>query len=154
MPRQVEDVEERPRREPVAVVVDLGPVQVDDPADLAEVVLGVGLDLLLGQLGAGLVAARGIADERRVVADDDDRRVTEVLKLPQLPQGDGVAEVDVDAGRVDAVLDPQRPTLADGAFELLAKLVLGDDRLDPAAEDSKLVIEVEHASIWLLRYKG
>ena len=66
--------------------MDLGAVEVDDPADLAEVVLGVGLDLFLGQLGAGLVAAGGVADEGGIVADDDDGRVTEVLELAELPR--------------------------------------------------------------------
>ena len=78
-----------------------------------EVIAGVGLDLVLGQLGPGLVAAGGVADQGRVVADDDDGRVAQVLKLPELAQGNRVAEVDVDAGRVDAVLDPQGPVLAD-----------------------------------------
>jgi len=66
VPRQVEDVEERPGREPIAVVVDLGAVEVDDPPDLAEIILGVGLDLLGRQLGPRLVAPRGVADERGV----------------------------------------------------------------------------------------
>ena len=87
--------------------MDLGAVEVDQPADLAEVVLGIGLDLFLGELGAGLVAARGVADEGGVVADDDHGRVTEVLELPEFPERHGMAEVNVDPGRVDAVLDPQ-----------------------------------------------
>ena len=46
--------------------------------------------------------------------------MAELLELPQLPQRDGVAEVDVEAGRVDAVLDAQRLAGRDAAFELLA----------------------------------
>ena len=130
--------------------MDLGPVQVDDPADLREVVAGVGLDLLLGQRGPGLVAAGGVADQGRVVADDDDGRVAQVLELPQLAQGDRVPEVDVDAGRVDAVLDAQRAVLADRSLELLEEFGLGDDLLDPAAEDLELFVEVRHGSAWLL----
>ena len=87
-------------------MVDLGAVEVDDLADLREVVAGVGGDLLLGQGRPGLVAAGGVADERRVVADDDDRRVTEVLELAELAERDGVAEVDVDPGRVDPIFAP------------------------------------------------
>ena len=50
-----------------------------------------------------------VADARGVVADDQHDRVAEVLELAQLAQHDGVAEVDVRRGRVDAELDPQRP---------------------------------------------
>ena len=49
--------------------------------------------------------------------------VAEVLELPQLPQRDRVAEMDVEAGRVDAVLDPQRLAGREATFELLAELV-------------------------------
>ncbi len=65
-------------------MVDFGSVEVDDPADLAKIILRVVLDLLLGQRGAGLVAAGGVADEGRVIADDDDGRVPKVLELAEL----------------------------------------------------------------------
>src|SRR5262249_41614678 len=103
--RQREDVEEREPGEPVAVAMHLGLADVDDLADLLEVVDRVGLDLLLREPGARLIAPARIADERGVVADDEDGVVAEFLKETQLSQRDGVAEVDVDAGRVDAVLD-------------------------------------------------
>ena len=104
-----------------------------------EVVAGVGGDLLLGQRDAGLVAAGGVADERRVVADDDDGRVAEVLKLAELAERDGVAEVDVDPGRVDPVLDPERRARsATERLELPGELGLGRDRVDPSAEDFEL----------------
>ena len=70
--------------------------------------LGVGVDLLAGELGPGGRAAAGVPHARGVVADDQDHRVAAVLKLPQLAQHDGVAEVDVGRGRVDAELHPQR----------------------------------------------
>ena len=70
-------------------------IKVDDPADLPEVIAGVRGHLLLGELGAGLVPTRRVADECRVVADDDHGRVAQVLKLPELAQGNGVPEVDV-----------------------------------------------------------
>src|SRR5262249_13692931 len=118
--------------------------QVDDLADLVEVVPGVLGDLLLGQPGPRLVAPGGVADERGVVADDDDGRVPEVLELPQLAQGDGVAEVDADAGRVDAVLDAEGRPGRRRAAELLQELVLGDDLVDPAPEDLELFPDVPH----------
>ena len=124
--------------------MDLGSAHVDDPADLVEIVDGVGFDLFLGELGARLVAAGGVADQGGVVADDDDGRVAQLLKLPELAQGDGMTEVDVDAGRVDAVLDAQGAVFADRAFELVEELRLGDDLLDPALEDQELFGDGSH----------
>ena len=149
---QVEDVQERPFAEPVAIVVDLGPLQVDDPTDLGEVVLGVGRNLIFGQdFRTSLVAARGVADQGGVVADDDDGGVPEVLELAELAQGDGVAEVDADGGWVDAVLDPKGLALADRAFQLAGELVAGDDRVGPPAEDIQLLGGAQHRAIGLPR---
>ena len=68
---------------------------------------GVGLDLGLGEDGAGLGSARGVADHGRVVADDENGLVTEVLKLPQFPQNDGMSKREVGRRRVHAQLDAQ-----------------------------------------------
>ena len=54
-------------------------------------------------------AAARVADHRGKIADDEDRFVSEVLKLAQLSQDDGVAEMQIGARRIDAELDPQRP---------------------------------------------
>ena len=81
---------------------------IDDLGDLCEVGLGVLLDLLGGQSLSARVAAAGVADRGRGGADDEHRGVAEFLELPQLAQRNRVAEVDVEAGGVDAVLDAQR----------------------------------------------
>ena len=130
--------------EPVAVVVHLGLVDVDDLADLLQVIAGVGLDLLRGQPGAGLVAAAGVADQGGVVADDQHRLMAQFLEQAQLAQRHGVAEVDVDAGRVDAVLDAQRLAGLDAALQLLPQLGLGHDLLDAAADQGQLFIDGFH----------
>ena len=147
---QVEDLEERPLGEPVAVFVDLGLAQVDDAADLGEIVAGVGFDLLLGELGAGFVAARRIAHQGRVVADDDHGRVTQILKLAQLAQGDRMSQVDVDSGRVDAVLDAQGAVLSDRAFELFEELGFGNDLFHAAFQNRKLFGDIPHRALRLL----
>ncbi len=54
--------------------------------------------------------------------------------------------MDVDAGRVDAVLDAQRAILTDRSFELLEELGFGDDLLDPAFQRSKLFGDVPHSA--------
>ena len=48
-----------------------------------------------------------------------------------------MAQVDVDAGRVDAVLDPQRAALPGRAIQFPAEFLLGDDLLDPTPEELK-----------------
>ena len=72
-------------------------------------------------------AAAGVADARGVVADDQHDAVARVLELAQLLQHDGVAEVDVGRGRVEAELDPQRPALALGELELRSSPPSGSD---------------------------
>ena len=76
--------------------------------------------------------------------------MAQVLELPELAERDRVAEVDVDPGRVDAVLDAEGPVLADRSLQLLEEFVLGDDLLDPAAEDLELFVDVPHRSARLL----
>ena len=58
-----------------------------------------------------------VADARRVVADDQDDGVPEVLELAELLQHDRVAEVQVRRGGVQAELDPQRPALGQALLE-------------------------------------
>ena len=108
------------RREPLPVVADveLGRVVVEDAERLLLVGLGVGVDDGAVQAGARLAAARGVADTRRVVADDEHRDVAGVLELAQLVEDDGVAEVDVRGRGVHAELDAQRTPLALGEVEL------------------------------------
>ena len=137
-------VEERHLAEPVAVVRDFGAVDVDDLADLKEIILGVGLDLFRREAGARLVAAAGVADEGGVVADDEDGLMAEFLEQPQLAQRHGMAEMDVDAGRVDAVLDAQRLAGLDAAFELAAQVGLRRDLLGAAADQFELFIDGFH----------
>src|SRR5262249_49374200 len=60
--RQTQHVAEGEAAEPLPVVTDLGPRDVDDAADLCQVVAGVGLDLLCRQPLARVVAAAGVAD--------------------------------------------------------------------------------------------
>ena len=46
--------------------------------------------------------------------------MAELLELPQLVQQDGVAQVEVRGGGVEAGLDPQRPAEPQAGLELLA----------------------------------
>ena len=87
--------------------------------------LGVGLDLLLGEHRAQGRAPRGVAHAGGVVADDQHHAVAGVLELAQLAQHDGVAEVDVGRGGIDAELHAQGPPLAARQPELVRERALG-----------------------------
>src|SRR5262245_13294680 len=100
---QPEHVEEAELREPLTVKPHLGLIDVDDLADLRQVVLGIGLDLFLCEALARLIPSTRVADECRVIADDQDRVVAEFLELPQLPQRDRVPKMHIDPRRIDPV---------------------------------------------------
>src|SRR6185437_11365376 len=94
--------------EPFAVVADLRALRVEDLERLLAVGLGVAVELLAVELRArGRTSAR-IADAARVVPDDEDHLVAEILKLAQLLQHHGVSEVYIRRRRVDAELDAER----------------------------------------------
>ena len=93
--------------------------------------LRVAHHLVVRELRARLRAAGRIADHRGEVADDEDRLVPEVLKLPQLRQRDGEAEVDVRRGRIDAELDVQRAAEA----QFREQFGFGDDLRRAAFQD-------------------
>jgi len=117
---------------PFRVVADLGTGRVEHQAGLLEISTGVRLDLLAGERRPGRVAARGIADHRGEVADQEDHRVPEVLQLTHLVQHDRVAQVQVRRRGVEPELDPQRLPGPLGPDEL-AKEVLLDQQLVAAS---------------------
>jgi hypothetical protein len=65
--------------------------------------------------------------------------MAEFLELPHLSQRNSVAEMDVDAGRIDAVLDPQRQSGAAAPLQLLRQFLFRNDFLDAAANHGKLI---------------
>jgi len=65
--------------------------------------------------------------------------VAKILELADFPQRDGVTQVHVDAGGVDAILDPQRATGPATLFQPLRQFLLGDDLLDTTTEDGQLL---------------
>ena len=134
---ELEQALEVEREDPVAVVDDGGLLGVEDLHGLGDVGLGVGLDLLLRELGARGVLAARVADEGRAVADDERDLVAEVLELAHLAQRHRMAKVQVGARGVNAELDVER----NAALELLAQLRLGHDLGHARGDDLHLFVD-------------
>ena len=128
------------RKDPVAVMHDGGLLGVQNLHGLAHVGLGVGLDLLLRKLRTRGVLARGVADQRGAVADDEGDVVAQVLELTHLAQGHGMAQVQVGAGGIDAELDVEGLAL----LKLLAKVGLGNDLRCTRGDDTHLLVNRQH----------
>ena len=113
--------------EPLGVEADFGFFAVEDFEDLVLVGFGVGGDFFAGEGLAGDVFAGGVADEGGAVADEEDDGVAELLEVAELAHEDGVAEVEVGGGGVEAGLDAEgmpvrressrRAARAAGSFE-------------------------------------
>ena len=109
--------------QPLTVASDLQPLArpVEDLQRLGLEGGGIGLDLLCAEHWPQRRAPGGIADPRRVVADDQHDHVPGVLELAQLAQHDRVTEVDVRRGRVDPELYAQRTTFFAGPLDPLGQ---------------------------------
>ena len=110
---QLEDVLEPHRRQPFAVAphLELVRILVEHLVGLFLIGHGVGFDRFGGKLRPRLGDPAGIADARRVVADDEHGPVTGILELPELGEHDGVAQMDIRRRGIDAQLHPQLAAL-------------------------------------------
>ena len=139
---EIQDLGQPHFPEPVAVAVHFCLVEVDDLADLFQVVASVVLDVFFGQLlRTSCVAPAGIADESRRVSNDDDCLMAEFLELTNLSQRDGVPKVDINAGRIDSVFDTQRRARFETLLQLPSQLFFRDDFFDAAADNRELFID-------------
>src|SRR5208337_3509241 len=108
-------------REPAAVEVHHGFFLAENFENLRLVGLGILRNLLLRQRRPGRRAARRIADHSGEISDEEDDRVSEVLKMFQLAQQNRVPEVQIGRGRIEARFHPQRLARSERAFELGAQ---------------------------------
>ena len=92
---------------PLAVVAHLGRVHVQHQANLLEVSLRIGVDLLAAQGRAGAVAPGGIANCGGEVADERNNGMTQILKLAHFVQDHGVTQMQIWRSGVHAEFDPQ-----------------------------------------------
>ena len=72
--------------------------------------------------------------------------MTKFLKKPKFSQWHGMAEMYVDARRIDAIFDPQRLARLDAAFKLLPQFRFRLDLLDAATDQGELFLSRFHDS--------
>ena len=84
-------------------------------------------DLFFGQHRACCRAAGWIADQRRVVPDDNRDAVAKILELADFAQDDGKAEVDVRGCWVKTKLYNKRLAGFCRLFELGTEAIFGND---------------------------
>jgi hypothetical protein len=131
------------RAEPLGIEADFGLLLVENLVDLALVSLGIGLHFLARQRRTGGLLARRIADQTGEIADEEDDAVPELLEVLHLPDDDGVTEVDVGSGGIEADLHRQRPPLLRRPLQLCLQ-VLPLDQVDRSlGEVVELLIEGE-----------
>src|SRR5690606_15078 len=104
--------------------------------------LGVLQHLLAGQRRTGGALAAGVADHPGEVSDEEDHLMAEVLELAQLINEDGMPEVQVRRGRVEARLDPQ--WLA--TLELFDQLGFHQEFIRTALDQRQLLFDRLHHS--------
>ena len=67
--------------------------------------------------GGGFALARGVADQPGEVADEKNHLVPQVLKVLELLNEDGVAQVQIRGGGVEPGLDPERRPRGPGLLQ-------------------------------------
>jgi hypothetical protein len=120
---------------PFAIVNDLGFGAVEDFESLVGISFGVGEDFIAGERWAGGGASAGVADGGGEVSDDEDGLVAEFLELSQFFDDQGVAEVDIGGGGIDAEFRPEGAIFA----EFIEQLFIGDDLGGAFGEEIELL---------------
>src|SRR5438874_9286980 len=93
------------RVEPIGIVADFGFLRVEQLEYLIEIRFRVGLYLFGLERRTGFGLSSRVAYESGEAADQENRDVTLVLKVLELAQDDGMAEMQIGRSRIDAELD-------------------------------------------------
>src|SRR5437764_8107807 len=130
-------------------MADLRRGRIEDLEYLLKIGARVLRDLVLAERRSSNVAAGGVADHGGEIADQENHRVPEILKVLQLAEQHGMAKMQVGRSGIKAGINAQR--LAGGArlFQTLAQLGFADD-LDRALLDV-LKLLVNRPELWHMR---
>src|SRR5262249_13306727 len=85
------------------------------------------IDLLTGKHFARGAPPRRITDETCEVADQENRGMTEILKVLQLANEDSMAKMQIGRSWIEACFHTQRFASLQRIFEALAQVALADD---------------------------
>ena len=94
---------------------------------MLEISFCVGVDLLACQRRACFGNSGRIADHCRKIADQEDGGVAHVLKVFEFAEDDGVAEVQIGSGGIDAEIDAEGFAGFDGFGELCFQFFFAND---------------------------
>ena len=81
-------------------------MRVENSEYLVGIGLGVLLDLFTREWLASFRTSGGIPDHCSEITDEENHHMTQLLKLPQFIEHNGVAEMEVRRGRVSAKFNP------------------------------------------------
>ena len=127
MAAQADDVVAGELVEPLAVVANFGFHGIEEFEDLREVSLSVCANLFACQRRAGFGLSRGVANHRGEIANQEDGGVSKVLKMLQLAEDDGVAEMNVGRRGVHAEIHAQGCARFQRLLKLGGQLRFGND---------------------------
>ena len=127
--------------EPFAVVADFRFFLVEDFVDLREIGFGIGVDLFARQRGSRFRNASGVTNHRGKIANQKDRGVAHVLKMLQLAQDHGVAQMKIGGRGVHAEIDAQGLAGFQGLFEFGLEFGFGNDFSDGFFEVGELLFD-------------
>ena len=119
-------------RQPALVELSLG---IEDPKRLFPVREGVGLHVLLTELGPGRLFPARIADHASEVADQENDIVTVLLKLPHLIYEYRMSDVQIRRSWIETDLHHQRAVF----FQLFFETVLRQDFIRASGELGELL---------------
>ena len=117
---QLDHVRGRHLAEPLGIEAQLGLFAIQHLEHLVGVGAGIGLHVFARQRLAGGILATGVADHAGEVADQENDLMPQVLELAHLVQQDGMADMQVGRGRVEAGLDAQGPAQLEAGLQLFA----------------------------------
>ena len=141
--------------EPIVVVADFCFPGIENLVDLLEIRLCVCPHLLTRERRARFRLARGVAHHGREIADQENRGVAEVLKMLQLADHYGVAQVNIRRRGVHAQFDAQGFAGLARYIELGAKFVFGNDLRDAFAQVVELLVDFfEYGLGFRFRHSG